>query len=62
MPLKWSGKPGHIFVLVGKDSMVKWVKDYAVPGQNAVMYVSPDELNMEIGQRLGSRTHADVAR
>ena len=52
LPLKWSGKPGHIFVLVGKDGVIKWVKDYAIPGDNAVMYVSPDELNSEISRHL----------
>ena len=52
LPLKWSGKPGHIFVLAGKDGLVKWVKDYAIPGQNAVMYVNPDELAQEVRGHL----------
>lgn len=53
LPLVHGGEPGHIFVLVGKDGIVKWAKDYAIPGRNSVMYVSPDELSKEISQRLG---------
>jgi peroxiredoxin len=52
LPLLYAGEPGHIFVLVGKDGVVKWAKDYAIPGQNPVMYVSPSELDQEIGQHL----------
>ena len=63
LPLKWSGKPGHIFVLAGKDGLVKWVKDYAIPGQNAVMYVNgfkddPGEfkaLMLSLRPRMSSR-------
>lgn len=47
------GEPGHIFVLVGKDGVVKWAKDYAIPGKNPVMYVPVDELEAELRQVLG---------
>lgn len=52
LPLKWAGKPGHIFVLVGKDGVIKWAKDYAIPDQNSVMYVGVDDLNGEISKHL----------
>ena len=53
LPLRdYFGEPGHIFVLVGKDGVIKWVKNYAVPGHDPVMYVSPDELNKEISKYL----------
>lgn len=41
------GKPGHTFVLVGKDGIFKWFRDYG--GQ---MYVEVDEVYGEVAQRL----------
>ena len=55
LPMVWSGKPGHIFILVGKDGVIKWAKDYAIPGENPVMYVSPGEIRDEIINVLDGR-------
>lgn len=51
----WSlhgGEPGHIFVLVGQDGRVKWVKDYGAPENGGLMYIPAQVLNEEILQRL----------
>lgn len=37
------GKPGHAFVLVGKEGNVKWAKDYG-----GTMYVEPNEVYSEV--------------
>jgi len=39
-----SGEPGHTFVLVGRDGMVKWIRDYGAPQNGGLMYVSPSDL------------------
>ncbi len=41
------GKPGHTFVLVGKDGMFKWFRDYG-----ALMYVQVDALHDEFARRF----------
>jgi|GEM_PF-2942796 len=42
------GEPGHVFVLVGKDGLVKWIRDYGAE----TMYVEVDELYQEVSRRL----------
>ncbi len=41
------GVPGHAFVLVDKDGMIKWRKDYG-----GVMYVKVDEVDQEVSRAL----------
>jgi len=48
LPLTHGGEPGHIFVLVGKDGRVKWVKDYGAQENGGLMYVEVDELRQEV--------------
>jgi len=52
LPLTHGGEPGHIFVLVGKDGRVKWVKDYGAPENGGLMYVEVDELRQEVSSRV----------
>ena len=52
LPLTHGGEPGHIFVLVGKDGRVKWVKDYGAPENGGLMYVQVEELRREVASRL----------
>jgi len=52
LPLTHGGEPGHIFVLVGKDGRVKWVKDYGAPENGGLMYVEVDELRREVSSRV----------
>jgi len=52
LPLTHGGEPGHIFVLVGKDGDVKWVKDYGAPENGGLMYVEVDELRQEVSGRV----------
>jgi alkyl hydroperoxide reductase subunit AhpC len=52
IPLAHGGEPGHTFVLVGKDGLVKWVKDYAAPENGGLMYVEVDELRREVSGRI----------
>ena len=40
------GKPGHTFLLVGKDGVSKWFRDYG-----ALMYVQVDALYDEFAKR-----------
>lgn len=41
------GKPGHAFVLVGKDGTIKWTRDYG-----SLMYVEVDDIYQEVAQKL----------
>lgn len=41
------GKPGHTFVLVGKDGIFRWFRDYG-----AQMYVQVDALHDELAKRF----------
>lgn len=43
------GKPGHAFVLIGKDGNIKWTKDYG-----SLMYVDVDTIYQEVAKRVGS--------
>jgi len=52
LPLTHGGEPGHIFVLVGRDGIVKWVKDYGAPENGGLMYVEVDELRREVSSRV----------
>jgi len=52
LPLTHGGEPGHIFVLVGKDGRVKWVKDYGASENGGLMYVEVDELRQEVSGRV----------
>ena len=52
LPLTHGGEPGHIFVLVGKDGGVEWVKDYGAPENGGLMYVEVDELRREVSSRV----------
>jgi peroxiredoxin len=52
LPLTHGGEPGHIFVLVGKDGRVKWVKDYGASENGGLMYVEIDELRQEVSGRV----------
>ena len=52
IPLTHGGDPGHTFVLVGKDGLVKWIKDYAAPENGGLMYVEVEELYREVIDRL----------
>lgn len=53
--LRWampSGEPGHTFVLVDGDGIVRWVKDYGAPENGGLMYVEVSDLNQELAARL----------
>lgn len=49
--LQWampSGEPGHTFVLVDEEGVVRWVKDYGAPENGGLMYVDVAELRAEL--------------
>ena len=53
--LQWAvgtGEPGHTFVLVDRDGIVAWVRDYGAPENGGVMYVPVGELLQQISDRL----------
>jgi peroxiredoxin len=53
--LRWampSGEPGHTFVLVDEDGVVRWVRDYGAPENGGLMYVEVDELYTELVDHL----------
>ena len=43
-----SGEPGHTFVLVDEQGIVRWVRDYGAPENGGLMYVEVDELQAEL--------------
>jgi peroxiredoxin len=43
-----SAEPGHTFVLVDEEGIVRWVRDYGAPENGGVMYVFPDALIREM--------------
>lgn len=47
-----SGKPGHTFVLVDKQGIVRWIRDYGAPQNGGLMYVEPAVLSKEVSARL----------
>lgn len=54
--LQWAaatGEPGHTFVLVDEDGIVRWIRDYGAPQNGGLMYVPPEQLVPEIADRLG---------
>jgi peroxiredoxin len=49
--LRWgmaNGEPGHTFVLVGKDGLVKGIKDYGGRENGMLMYVEPSRIYRDI--------------
>ncbi|MBZ0277290.1 MAG: peroxiredoxin family protein [Anaerolineae bacterium] len=53
--LQWAartGEPGHTFVLVDQDGMVRWIGDYGAPQNGGLMYVPVEELDTQIRDRL----------
>ncbi len=43
-----SGEPGHTFVLVDEQGIVRWVRDYGAPEHGGLMYVEVEELRAEL--------------
>lgn len=39
------GKPGHVFVMVGKDGLIKWVRDY-----DMLMYVPVHQVYQDLAR------------
>jgi hypothetical protein len=57
--LRWampSGEPGHTFVLIDRDGVIRWIRDYGAPENGGLMYVDPDEItDLAVGAlRVGS--------
>jgi peroxiredoxin len=55
--MRWmmgSGEPGHTFVLVDEQGLVRWIQDYGAPENGGLMYVPPDELVPAIAEQLSS--------
>src|SRR5439155_12316706 len=44
--------PGHTFVLIDRNGVIRWVRDYGAPEHGSVMYVSPSQLLPAIRQHL----------
>jgi len=47
-----TGEPGHTFVLVGKDGLVVWVRDYGAMEHGGAMYVPVRDLVAQLGKHL----------
>ncbi len=52
--MQWQmmGEPGHTFVLVDEEGVVRWIRDYGAPESGGLMYVEPDELVPQIQTAL----------
>jgi peroxiredoxin len=53
--MQWAmptGEPGHTFVLVGKDGLISWVRDYGAPQNGGLMYVAPKDLVKELQRHV----------
>lgn len=49
--LRWAmgnGEPGHTFILVGQDGLVKGIKDYGGMDKGMLMYVPTSQLYKDI--------------
>ena len=44
--MRWAvgDEPGHTFVLVDEDGIVRWIRDYGQPENGGLMYVPPKML------------------
>ncbi len=53
-------EPGHVFVLVGANGKVRWIKDYGALENGGLMYVPPDALYQEVSNHMppGERSGA----
>ena len=56
--LQWAidnGEPSHTFILVDKNGVIAWIKDYGSPDNpNQTMYVEVDELIQFVKSSLGN--------
>ena len=53
--LRWamaSGEPGHTFVLVDGEGIVRWIRDYGAPENGGLMYVATEKLYQELAQLI----------
>lgn len=53
--LRWampSGEPGHTFVLIDKQGLVRWIQDYGTREHGGRMYVDVDELYTKLASLL----------
>lgn len=53
--LRWampSGEPGHTFVLIDEEGVVRWIRDYGAPENGGLMYVEVAALYRELVDRL----------
>lgn len=52
--MQWAmptGEPGHTFILVGKNGLISWVRDYGAQQNGGLMYVVPKEIVAEVASR-----------
>jgi peroxiredoxin len=54
--MRWGmgSEPGHTFVLVDRDGLIRWIKDYGAPQNGGLMYVPPEDLVPHISGRISS--------
>lgn len=53
--MQWQmmGEPGHTFVLVDEEGVIRWIRDYGAEKNGGLMYVELDELVPQIEKALG---------